>query len=158
MSFINDTEDLFKAIQTHVKANLNTKITAINSEKNDDITLDIIKADDTHYVFAGELLECPNNAFVNFALDGPVTAKVNGGNISLIPSFVIEVAFDNPKKPNTYWKSMRYMRAIYECMLEFEPAANEVTGLEIEQLEPMIIAHIKRELVVSGIKVSMAIG
>jgi len=151
---IHDEEDLLKAIQAHVKAGLNAKITAINAEK-DDFTITTITADDSHYVHAGELLDLPNHAFVQFAIDGEIEVNHTGGGMMSIPSIMIEVVFDNPKDRNTYWKAMRYMRALYEVMHDFENIS--VDDLKISKLTPMLVETTRRQLVISGVGVSCAI-
>lgn len=157
MPRVRDTEDLLKSLYAYVMANLNTRITAINTEK-DDFTIDTIVADDRHYIFAGEALDLPNGNFVQFAIDGEIETKINGNDIALIPTFMIEVAFDNPKAPNTYFKSLRYMRALCETVLNFESSVKEADGLEIANLVPMLVTLQGRQLVVSGVRMSVAIG
>ena len=155
---IKDEEDFMKAIKDHVKAELNARITAINTEK-DDFTLDQITADDDHYVIAGELLDLPNDIFCQIAFDGDQIPVTNNKNDMIsIPSFLIEVVFDNPKEQNTYFKSLRYMRALYEVMLEFEYSATEADDVQITKAVPMFITTLKRNLVASGVGVSAAIG
>jgi len=154
---IRDEESLLKALQVFVKANLNAQITAINTEKAD-FSIDQITADDAHYVFAGELLDLPNHAFVNFAIDGEIEVESNGDGKASFPVIRIEAAFDNPKKVNTYFKSLRYMRALYDTILKFEASAIEVDDLRITKAIPMVVAANKRELVVSGVSLSVAIG
>lgn len=156
MSYINDEEGLLKSIQAYVKANLNTKIAAINTEKGDTL-LESITADDDHYVFAGELREIPNFTFVNFAIDGDVEVKSNQGDKMSFPSIYIEIAFDNPQKANTYFKSLRYMRALYETILEYESTAIEADDLIITKAIPMVVTIKPRSLVVSGVNVSVSI-
>lgn len=153
---IYDEEDLLKSLRTYVKANLNTKIAAINTEKND-FPIDQITADDDHYVISGELLDWPNHTFVSFAIAGEIEAKNNRGNKISIPSITVEVAFDNPQKPNIYYKSLRYMRALYETILEYEASVIETGDLVITKLIPMIVPAEARRLVVSGVNVSVSI-
>jgi hypothetical protein len=154
---IRDEEDLLRSIQAYVKANLNTKIAAINTEKTD-FDIDTITADDDHYVFAGELLDLPNHTFVNFAVDGEIEVKNNYDDKISLPILRIEVAFDNPKKANTYFKAMRYMRAIYETILKYESSAVEVDDLLITKAMPMVVTTQQRQLVVSGVSLSVALG
>lgn len=150
---IHDEEDLLKALQAHVKATLNERITDINSEKGD-FEIETIKADDAHYVFAGELLDIPNHSFVQFAIDAEIEV-VSQGNLISIPPMMVEVVFDNPKDRNTYWKSMRYMRALYEAVLTFDNIT--VNDLKISKLTPMTVALTRRELIVAGVGVTCAI-
>lgn len=156
---INDEEDLLRSIQSYVKDNLNARITAINTEKGD-FTLDTITADDDHYVFAGETLDLPNHPFVNFAILDEIETENNQGDMISKPSFLVEVVFDNPKNPNVYFTSLRYMRALYETMLEYESSAIEADGVEITKAIPMLVTNAsnRRQLVVSGVTVAMAIG
>ena len=151
---INDEEDLLKAVKTYVEANLAAKITAINAEKAD-FTLDAV----TDFVYAGELQDIPNHPFVNFAIEGDIEVKSNRGDMASIPTIRIEVAFDNPKKENTYFKSLRYMRAIYETILGFESSAVEADDLQITKAIPMVVTTMTgRQLVVSGVSLSVALG
>jgi len=154
---INDVEDLLKALQDYVKDNLNTQIAAINTEK-DDTLLGAITADDDHYVFGGELLDLPNHIFVNFAIDGEIEFKTNFDDKIMMPNIYVEIAFDNPKKPNTYFKSLRYMRALYDTLLKFETSAIEADDLIITMAIPMVVTTNQRSLVVSGVRLSVAIG
>lgn len=154
---INDVEDILRALQSHVKSNLNTRIDAINTEKGDTL-LESITADDYHYVFGGELLDLPNHTFVNFLIENDIEVKNNHGNIAIIPNFIIDVAFDNPQKPNTYFKALRYMRALYESLENFETSAIEADDLIITMAMPMAVTTNKRQLVVSGVRLSVAIG
>lgn len=152
---INDEEDLLKAIQAHVKANLNARITAINTEK-DDYTIETIKADDAHYVFAGELQDIPNHAFVQFAIESEIEViQHSRGNMISIPPMMIEVVFDNPKDRNTYWKAMRYMRALYETVMTFDSIS--ISDSKVSKLMPVALSLTRRELVVAGVGFSCAI-
>lgn len=151
---IHDEEDLLRAIQEHVKANLNAKITAINTEKGD-FEIDTITADDVHYVFAGELLDLPNHTFVNFSIDGTIEVNHSRGNLMTIPPFFVEVVFDNPKDANTYFKALRYTRALYETMLEFD--SMQISDVQITKVQPILAEGNKRQLVISGVGVSCAI-
>ena len=76
------------------------------------------------------------------------------------PVFLVEVVFDNPKNPNVYFKSLRYMRALYETLLNYESSASEVDGVEITQAVPMLVTNAsnRRQLVVSGVIIGLAIG
>ena len=153
---IYDEEGLLRSIQAYVKANLNTRIAAINTEKTD-FDIDTITADDAHYVFGGELLDLPNHTFVNFAIDGEIDVISNGNSKASTPTIRVEVAFDNPKKENTYFKSLRYMRALYETILNYESSAVEVDDLSITKAIPMVVTAQQRQLVVSGVSVSVSL-
>lgn len=153
---IYDEEDLLKSIHAYVKANLNTNIALINTEKGDYL-MEQITADDEHYVFSGELLDLPNHTFVNFAIDGEIETVSNYSSKISLPNIMIEVAFDNPKKPDTYFKSLRYMRALYKTILGYSDSVIEADNLIITKAIPMVVTTIKRQLVVSGVGISIAI-
>ncbi len=154
---VNDEEDLLRVLQSFVKDNLNDNIDAINTEK-DDFKIDNIDEDDEHFVFSGELLELPNHAFVNFAISGEIETSNNYDNIKSTSVLVVEICFDDDKKPNTYFKSLRYMRALYQTILDFEASTNEVGGLMITKVIPMLAVLRGRHIVVSGVSISVAIG
>jgi len=155
---IYDEEDLLKSLQSYVKANLNTRIAAINTEKGD-FTTETITADDDHYVFAGELYEIPNHTFVNFAIDGEIEVKSNYDDKISLPVFRVEVAFDNPKNENTYFKALRYMRALYETVLKFESSISEIDDLMVTKAIPMVVTTATgRKLIVSGVSLSVSLG
>lgn len=156
MSKINDTEDLLRSVHAYVKANLNTQIAAINTEK-DDFLIDEITADDSHYVFGGELLDVPNHAFINFSIDGDILMTNNYDDKASFPIIAIESIFDNPKAPNTYYKSLRYMRAIYETILGYESSVNEIDELSITKAIPMFVTTRHRNLVISGVNISVSL-
>lgn len=147
---INDEEDLMKSIQSFCKANLNAAIIAINTEKNDFI-IPTITPDDDHYVFAGELLDLPNHDFVNFGINGMIKVTGNSQDKITLPIFAIEICFDNPKAPGTYFKSLRYMRAIYQTLLNYEQSVQETDGFELTMAVPMIVPIKNRSIVVSGV-------
>ena len=153
---IKDEEAVLKSLHTYFKANLNANITLLNTEKND-FTIDTITADDDHFVFGGELLEIPNRMFVNFAI-ADINIKTNHTDIIQEIGLMIEVAMDNPKKENAYFKSLRYMRSVYKTTLAYGASASEVDDLQITKALPMETTHLGRTLLVSGVELSLAIG
>lgn len=153
---INDEESLLRSVRDYVKANLNAQIVLINTEKGD-FSIDQITADDDHYVISGETYDLPNHIFVNFAISGEIETQNNYDNILSIPNIMVEVAFDNPKAPNTYFKSLRYMRALYQTIVRYQDSTQEIAGMNITKMVPMVVANNKRELVISGIELSTAI-
>ncbi len=155
---INDEEDLLKSVRDYVKDNLNTKITAINTEKAD-FDIDTITADTDHYVLGGETLDLPNHSFVNFAISEGIEVETNYDDKISKPIILVEVIFDNSKNRNVYTKSLRYMRALYETILDYEASADEVDGVEITKAIPMLVTNAsnRRELVVSGVMFGIGI-
>lgn len=155
---LNDEEDLLVSIKDYVKSNLNTQIALINTEKDDAYDIETITADDSRYVIAGELLDLPNHTFVNFAFDGDIVTQNNHNDIKSEINILVEVAFDDPKKAGTYYKSLRYMRAIYQTILNYEASVLEIGGLNITKAIPMVITTRGRNLVVSGVGISAVLG
>lgn len=156
---INDEESLLRSVHQFVRTNLNAKILAINSEKNDGVLIDQIPTGyPDKYVFSGEMLDLPNGIFVNFSVSSDVAIVNNRNDKSSTTEIIVEVAFDNPKKADTYFKSLRYMRALYETLLDFETSTLEVGGLQITKAIPMIVTSQTRELVISGVMISVALG
>lgn len=157
MSKIYDEEDLVSSIREFMKNNLNNKISSINTEKAD-FRIDSLTEDDDHFVLAGSLLDIPNHIFCQVAIDGEIEVKTNVDNKASIITIFVEVAFDNPKNSTVYQKSLRYMRAIYETLLEYAQSAVEADGFEITKAIPMIVTYKQRQLVVSGAGLTVAIG
>ncbi len=155
---INDVEDLLDSIKTYVMANLNTTIDAIDTEKADSITLENITADSRHYVIAGDLLELPNHIFVQFAIGENIEMVTNHNDISLRPTITIEICFDDAKVSGTYTRSLRYMRALYETLIEYVTSTNEVDDVKITLGVPMAVTLRGRQIVVSGVSMSVSLG
>lgn len=153
---INDEEDLIKSIQSFVKVNLNGQIILINNEKTD-FKIDQIPVDNEHYVFGGELLDLPNHAFVNFGVNGDIDIKSTVNSKISMPIIAVEVCFDNPKSPDTYFKSLRYMRAMYQTLLNYSQSVIETDGFEITKGIPMVVPIKNRSIVVSGVYLQVAI-
>lgn len=146
---INDEEGLLRSLQSFFKANLNTEIIAINAEK-DDFSIDQIQADNDHYVFNCQIQDLPNHAFVSFDIYGDIAVKTNGNDKISIPILTVAVCFDNDKKAQTYWKSMRYMRAVGEVLLNFGQSVIETDGFQVTKVNPALVPTKARSLIVSG--------
>lgn len=155
---INDEEDLLESVKEFVKANLNARIQAINAEKDDDFTIAELAATDTNFLIAGEMTEIPARAFVQFAILPDIDSSNNQGNYTSTFTIAVEHVFENPKRAGVYKQSLRYMRAIYETLLQYEPSANEVQGIQISKAVPMNIQFNQRQLVVSGVNMVVTLG
>jgi len=151
---IRDEEDLLKSIQTHLKSNFNAALAEINTEKAD-FTTESITADDTHYLIMGEFSEIPNHSFVVVGIDGEIENLVIVDDLSQAVPIIIKVVFANQNRPNTYYKALRYMRALTEAMLSYEGATSEVAGLQITKSMPMVLELENRQLVTCGIALSV---
>jgi hypothetical protein len=158
---VNDIEDLVLDIRTHLIANLNTKIAEINTEKNaddSDFDLSTIDADNKHYLIMGRYREIPNYDFVNIGIASPPDLGSNAGNIRITTPLMVEVVIPNDKKEDTYFKSLRYMRAVYEVMATYEALEFGTGGLQLTGALPMEITTNRRELIVSGVLFEVTLG
>lgn len=153
---VTDEESAMRRTQEYFKANLNNQIALINTEKTD-FDINTITADDDHYVFGGDLLEIPNRDFVNFVITD-ITTKTNGNSMISEISMMIEVVIANAKKPSTYFKSLRYMRAVYQTALGYGLSTSEVDGFQVTKALPMATTSLRREMMISGVECSFAIG
>lgn len=157
---INDVEDLLEEIKDYFKNNLNARITAINTEKTaagSAFTIDTIPANDEHYLISGQYREIPNRNFVNVSISGEPEIENNHGNIKVTAVILVEVVTPNNREQKTYFKSWRYLRAVYETAADFEESASEVGSLGITGAVPMETSYNQRELVSSGVFISVSI-
>lgn len=153
---IYDAEDLMLAIRDYLKSNLNTVIASINTEKGDSL-LEAVTADNNHYLLAGEVYDIPNHPFVQISIAENVEIGSNENDYLQRLTLVIEHVMDNPKKPNTYYKSLRYMRALLQTLINFESSANEVGDAQITGAIPVPLTAKGRDLVVSGVIMSIVL-
>lgn len=101
-----------------LKSNLNTKITAINAEKADTITLSTVDANAYYYYTFGTTM--PNySPFVVFAVDVETEATV-GGQFSERIKLMVQMIVPNGMvaNPLTLYSTLaRYRRAIKDVMI-----------------------------------------
>lgn len=154
---INDAEALLKSIGDFVKENLNTRITAINTEKGD-FNIDSITANDRHYRYGATLRDLPNHKFVNMTISGDIDADSNQEDILETVSILVEVVFDDPMNENTYFQSLRYMRAIYETLLQYEASEIGSGDLQLTRALPASVEVERKQLIISGVELSATLG
>jgi hypothetical protein len=115
-----------------LKSNLNTKITAINAEKADTITLNTVNADAYYYMTFGN--ELPNYIpCVVFAVDVD-EASTNGAEISENVKIMIQLVVSdemNSDPINIYKMLSRYRRALKDV---FSSNCRDFHKLEIVKL------------------------
>jgi hypothetical protein len=112
-----DLEKLLVSIESYFKANLNAKINQINSEKNDQIALELINSG----AFIMWSNETVNKSYDRFILIQPldVVSTVNGPYVS--EQYSIEVLMflqENYNRIDSWKEVLRYWRAIKEVALE----------------------------------------
>ena len=154
---INDEEGLMRSILAYLKANLNTKLGLINTEKGD-FTTETLTVDDDHFIVTGELVDLPNDIFCGITITDISLEGSIQDNQKLTVTFAVEVVFDNPKKANTYYKSLRYMRALYDTIIDYESSVEEIDELELTLALPMIAANNRRQMVISGVNFAVSLG
>lgn len=153
---IKDIETLLTDIKDHLKDNLNTEIAAINTDKGD-FTIDTITADNDHYVIIQDLYDLPNRAFVAIGIIDNIEGELLYNDYKLNVPIEIKVVFANANKPNTYFKALRYMKALTNVMLDYESSAIEVEGMQLINSMPMIVQAEHRELITTGLSVNISI-
>lgn len=127
-----DEEQILANLETVLKANLNTKITAINTEKNDSITLAAI--DNNAYVMDVDDKQVNYNPYIIYMIAdqtseacGPVTAQTLTINIAMIHS-------DNGMDLNIVKRMLRYRRALREVIEDNFQKINQCGNVTIESL------------------------
>lgn len=158
---MNDVEDLLNSVRGHLIDNLNTTIGEMNDEKNADglsFNIDTIEADTKHYLIAGRYRELPNFDFVNVELAGAPELETNFGDFKMKTPILVEVVIPNTKNETSYYRSLRYMRAIMETMAAYEAPEIGSGGLELTGAVPADIIVNRRELYTSGVVFAVTLG
>jgi hypothetical protein len=131
-----DLEKLLVDLDAYFKANLNTRISAINTEKNDSITLEQINSG----AFLLWSNETKNKSYDRFILIQPleVVSVVNGPFVS--EQYSIEVLMflqENYNRIDSWKEVLRYWRAIKEVALRsWDKVAVGVQG-DVTSLAPI---------------------
>lgn len=112
-----DEEFFVMKMADYFKANLNTKIAAINAEKNDGITLTSVDSSAYYFMTFGQTMPL-YDPVVLFGVE-PEEGATNDGESSEIMSLVVEMVVNSKLTPNseTLFKTLaRYRRAIKEVI------------------------------------------
>ena len=131
-----DTESLLADIKTIISANFNAKVTAINLEKNDGISIDTL---DSNAYFLQQL----NGRMANYnpiclygvesiesSSRGPLSSKK-------VEISVIIIAIDNGEEVEISARMFRYQRALEEIFQEKWNAGSYPVKFEIKSLVPI---------------------
>lgn len=140
MSSKYDVESALFDLLGLVQANLPTKITEINTEKNDSIVLDQIP-NESYYNERGEEL-FNKNTFVFYSITNIESiGGVNYGTISnLSISIDFEVFYSTYNEVNSIKRILRYSRALKECLLESFDKISSMGDLIIQDIIPADIS------------------
>ena len=152
---IKDIEDLLRSLKTYLKANLNTEIGLVNTEKTD-FDIPTLPADDLHYWIAGEMGDLPNRDFCIVGLIDNVPSEANYDDIRYEIPIDIRVVFAQSNHDTDYFKALRYARALTNAVLDYQSDSNpEIQGVQITNIIPMLLEIEKRRLITTGITVNI---
>jgi hypothetical protein len=131
-----DLEKLLVDLDAYFKANLNTKIAAINSEKNDSIALEPINAG-AFILWSNETI---NKSYDRFILIQPldVVSNINGPYVS--EQYSIEVLMflqENYNRIDSWKEVLRYWRAIKEVGLQSWDKVAKGMQADVTSLAPI---------------------
>jgi hypothetical protein len=132
----NDIETVLDDIETFLKANLNTQIAALNTEKADSITLDTVASD-------AYILQSLNNTVTNFnpwVFYGIETTKSDGKGPSTAVTYVINVIIaltDNGNDTNIGRRMLRYSRVLKDLFETNWRIISDRLTFTVESLEPI---------------------
>jgi len=121
-----DIESLLAEIETFMKDNLNTKLLAIDAEKNDGIVLKPV--DSTAYFFQTLNEKVVNlNPFIFYGVDDIDTVSDGPGTLEDITIGVILVLADDAEDDTVARRMLRYNRALKELFADnFDKTTNKV--------------------------------
>lgn len=115
MATVYDIESLLSDIRAFLVANLNTKLAAIDAEKNDGITLAQVNSSAFLDQTAGDHEMMNYDPFVMYGIEeAPETQAVGPGTITPYILFVVVALTDTANDPNVYKRLLRYQRAFRE--------------------------------------------
>ena len=118
---IYDEELIIKDLIAMIQANFNTKVAAINAEKNDSLVLETIPTDRYIFETLDSRLMNYKGFFIMYGLvDNPIKEKSNGNVIEDVTITVQVGTFDKGEKErsNTLYKLLRYRRVLREIIIE----------------------------------------
>jgi hypothetical protein len=153
---IKDTEDLLLKIRSILIAGINARITCLNTEKGDSL-LDPFSPDEFFFFFRNK----PNlKKFINiYSGDTPLSSN-KGGLVQTNDIFIMNYQVEQ-LNDESFFKSLRYMRAIYETLNRaiFNEIDNSSTDFILEQIAPFDLPEQDNfpYCVVSGVKLSIDI-
>lgn len=134
-----DIESLLLDIETLLKNNLNNKITAINSEKNDSIVLAQIDSN-AYFMQSLDGPEVNYNPFIFYGIEA-ISDEATGANFSFTPMRLsIAVALvmeDSGLDVNISRRMFRYQRAIKEIFEEGFDSIPEGIKLTVQSQVPI---------------------
>jgi len=154
-----DTESFLKQLITLLKANLNTQISAINTEKAD-FSIDTIDDDAWYFQNLNDNV-FNNTVFVAYGIEA--NAKVSEpqqDNYVKEISVFIEVSMSDDgdtTNENVMWRLLRYTRALEEVVFKNYQKIDSRAKLRVKNLEPTSFSLEGRLFRSAGINVTAAL-
>ena len=149
-----DNEQFARDVEALLKAELNTKIGEINTEKADSITIGTV--DDAAYVF-----QSMNDSIMNydpwlfFGEEPPSTAEGIGPVTSRAINMDVVIVIQYGNDLDTGYKLLRYRRALREVFEENYDKINNRNKVTISDIGPIPFAGINEEhpMVAIGVQI-----
>lgn len=138
-----DLERLFADLETHLKANLGAELTALNTEKNDGITLVDIEQTAYFLQYLGDRIANFDN-FIFYGLDESVTNAVGPGGIKIYNIHVVVVLSDTGNDPYIVKRLLRYQRALTTLLERDWAAIRKSVQFKLTGLAPVPLQLLNR--------------
>ncbi|KKN72952.1 hypothetical protein LCGC14_0405060 [marine sediment metagenome] len=156
MTIIRDSEDLLLTTRDLLKDHINTFITKINTEKGDTL-LDPFSDNEFFFFFRGK----PNLKKMIYIFNGDVNINSNRGGLAQISDIFCWIVINQQLNDDSFFKSLRYMRAIQDTLnsrilMDIENTSSDIT---LEQIAPFDIEQKDKfpSTIVSGVRFSIDI-
>ena len=133
MSSKYDIESFLNEVLGIVQANLPAKIAAINTEKSDTITLDLIP-NAQYYADSSEQV-WNDNVFIYYGVVNIITTT-NGGKTAMEVTLHFAVIFNNQNETKTLERVLRYSRCLREVIQDNFKGSNKSSGFSVSELTP----------------------
>lgn len=156
MTIVRDSEDLLLTTRDLLKDNINTFVTKINTEKGDTL-LDPFTDDEFFFFFRNK----PNLKKMIYIFNGDVNINSNRGGLAQISDIFCWIVINQQLNDDSFFKSLRYMRAIQDTLnsrilMDIENTSGDIT---LEQIAPFDITEKDSfpSTIVSGVRFSIDI-
>jgi hypothetical protein len=129
-----DIERFFNDLETVLKSNINTKITEINNEKNDDIFMKPVE--DDAYIKHSLNQEVVNyDPYIFMYIDNIESSGI-GPRVSKVVSVDIAMVIKDPLTETMSSLVLRYLRSLEEVLTEKFNTVNKTRKIEVKSLAP----------------------
>lgn len=131
-----DIETLLSDLETFLKANINTYITNLNTEKNDGITVPTISAN--AYTLQSWNQSITNyDPFILYGISAIESDSINGGSSEKYTVEVIVIKADNGNDQNIVKKMFRYSRILKDLFEDKFDLVSNKYNITIQSKEPL---------------------